>query len=124
MQYSPKLKTAMAEIVAVIKKHDVAAHVILHTPGHSEFLNELSPSYSCAKVNGDQMRFRAKKEDFNGNTAARDNQIRNTANMLKLISDLLLRDAVAYGEISKEFDKIVNSEHGPGGLTSNATQNN
>jgi hypothetical protein len=64
MQYSPKLKKAMEEIKSIVKRHDIAAHVVLHTPGHSEFWFEISPSYSCAKLEGDNVRFKAKTADF------------------------------------------------------------
>lgn len=47
MQYSPKLKIAMEEIKAILKKHDIGACVMLHTPGHMEYLNHIDPSYSA-----------------------------------------------------------------------------
>lgn len=46
MQYSPKLKIAMDEIKQVLKKHDIAGFVVLHTPGFTEYLNRVDPSYS------------------------------------------------------------------------------
>jgi hypothetical protein len=50
MKYSPKLRTAMEEIKAVIKKHDIAGVVVLHTPGYGEHFIKIDPSYSCAKI--------------------------------------------------------------------------
>lgn len=46
MQYSPKLKKAMAEIKAIADKYDIAAIVCLHTPGHGEYLLKVDPLYS------------------------------------------------------------------------------
>lgn len=46
MNYSPKLRQAMAEIKAVLEKHDIAGLVVLHTPGYGEHLIKLDPSYS------------------------------------------------------------------------------
>lgn len=41
MQYNPKLKKAADEIKLILQKYDIAANVILHTPGHSEYLYRL-----------------------------------------------------------------------------------
>jgi len=86
MQYSPKLKKAAEEIKSVLKKYDIAASVVLHTPGFSEFVLEITPSYSCATLNHDHVRFKAKKEDFN-NELKRHQVIEDTANMMNLLSD-------------------------------------
>lgn len=48
MQYSPKLKKAAEEIKQILQKYDIAANVILHTSGHSEYLLHITPTYSCA----------------------------------------------------------------------------
>lgn len=49
MDYSPKLRQAMAEIKGILNKHDIAALVVLHTPGHGEHLLKLDPGYSSIK---------------------------------------------------------------------------
>lgn len=53
MQYSPKLKTAAEEIKDVLRKHDIAAIVALHTPGHGEYIFHLQPSYSAVITHAD-----------------------------------------------------------------------
>ena len=61
MQYSPKLKKAMEEIAAVIKKHDIAGVVVLHTPNYSEHKMFLQPSYSCvSEFSDNHIRVKAK----------------------------------------------------------------
>lgn len=50
MQYSPKLKKAMEDIKKILHENDIAGFVVLHTPGFSEYLNRVDPSYSCAKL--------------------------------------------------------------------------
>jgi hypothetical protein len=60
MQYSPKLKKAMEEIKAVLNKHDIAASVILHTPGFTEYLNHVDTSYSCVTIEGNKLRIQTK----------------------------------------------------------------
>ncbi len=123
MQYSPKLKKAAEEIKSVLKKYDIAASVVLHTPGFSEFVLEITPSYSCATLNHDHVRFKAKKEDFN-DELRRHQVIENTANMMNLLADTTAKNAMMLITVSEQFDKIVGSEHGDSNFTSHTTQNN
>lgn len=55
----PRLKEAMEEIKAVIKKYDIAATVHLQSPGYSEFLYELSPTWSAITVEENYLRIKA-----------------------------------------------------------------
>lgn len=123
MNYSPKLKKAMEEIKAIVKKYDISASVVLHTPGNSEFLLEITPSYSCAKLNHDHIHFKAKKEDFN-NELLRMQTIADTSNMMNLLGETLGKNALMLMQVSDEFDKITGAEHEDGGFTSHTTQNN
>lgn len=125
MQYSPKLKKAMEEIKKVCSKYDVAALVVLHTPGFSEYMNRLDPSYSCVIQNGDEIRVRARaNEDFNGDKEARNKKIADTANMFHHLSEIGMRQGLAISEVSKKVNEIVNAEHFGGGHSSNTQQNN
>lgn len=60
----PILKEAMEEIKAVLAKHDLAAVVLLAGPAHMEWFYELSPTWSCAKLTGDQMRIHALRSEY------------------------------------------------------------
>src|SRR4051794_32984450 len=83
MQYSPKLKAAAEEIKQVLKKYDIAATCVLHTPGAIEYLFRVDPSYSCAKVEGPLLKLRAKlHEDFKGDKKEQINTLTDTADML------------------------------------------
>lgn len=125
MQYSPKLKIAMEEIKAIITKHDIAALIVLHTPGNSEYLNSISPSYSCAKFESDEVvRFRAKASDFGGDKEKRNEKLVATSNMLNLLSETAGRQVMSLIDLSTQFDAIVDAEHGKGGHTSHSQQNN
>ncbi len=125
MQYSPKLKKAMEEVKEILNKYDIGALVVLHTPGHSEYLNKINPSYSCAKFESDEaVRFRAKKADFGGDVEARNKKLTDTSNMLNLLGEVGARISLSMLDLSKRFDKIVDAEHGEGGHSSHSTQNN
>ncbi len=64
----PTLKTAAAEIEAILKKYDAAGVILLCSPTHVEYLYSLSPSWSCARLESIDgraaVRIRAKREDF------------------------------------------------------------
>lgn len=125
MQYSPKLKKAAEEIKLILSKYDIAANVVLHTPGHSEYLLHITPKYSCAWIENDMIRFRARKEDYNGNTMIRDQKIADTLNMLRLLSDTAGQNALALLNVADQFDKKIGANHSTDdGHTSNTTQNN
>jgi len=89
MRYSPKLKKAAEEIKAILKKHDIGGYVLLHTPGFSEYVNEISPSYSCAvwdhSLDGagiTGVRFKAKAAELPGGEKERNQKIADTDNFL------------------------------------------
>ena len=125
MQYSPKLKRAIGEIKQIMGKYDIAGLVILHTPGFSEYLLKIDTTYSCAKIEGDQLRVKAKlKEDFNGNKAAMEQSLKDTSNMLHHLSETGGRTAMELFNISAALDEKVKAEHTGKGFTSVTTQNN
>lgn len=81
----PKLKAAMEEIKAVLTKYDIAAVAILQSKTHGEWLNEITPSWSCAKMERDEkgrqgIRFKATLQEY-GSKEARNEAIRLTAGM-------------------------------------------
>jgi len=124
MQYSPKLKKAMEEMKAIIKKYDIAALIVLHTPGDSEYLNAITPSYSCMKWNGDELRIRAKlKEDFNGDKKAMEEKLAATSNMLRLLAEVGGQQLLSIMKVSDFVDELLGSIHTDGGHSSHTEQN-
>jgi hypothetical protein len=124
MQYSPKLKKAMEEVKEIVKKYDIAALVVLHTPGCSEYLNHITPSYSCMKWNGDELRIRAKlQEDFNGDKKAMHEKLQATSNMLRLLSETAGKELLGLMKVSDFVDSLLGSTHTDGGHSSHTEQN-
>lgn len=125
MQYSPKLKKAMQEIKEILLKHDIAGTVTIHTPNHAEYLNHITPSYSCAKINETTGAFelKAKKIHFS-NDAERINKLTATSNMLNLLSDITAKNVLNLIQASEVTDKFLDAEHGEEGHTTHTTQNN
>lgn len=124
MQYSPKLKKAMEEIRQILVKHDIAAFVALHTPGNSEYLNHVNPSYSCAKHEGDTIRIKAKASDYNGDTDKRNKFISDTANMFHCLSEVVAQNALSLTQLSIKLDEITSATHFGNGHSSHTQQNN
>jgi hypothetical protein len=82
----PKLKIAVAEIEAILKKHDIAGIVMLQSPTHLEYLMEVAPSWSCCWFEdygeaGKLLRFRAKRADF-PSKAAHDKVLKESVGMV------------------------------------------
>lgn len=124
MQYSPKLKTAMDRIKAVLKEYDIAGTVVLHTPGFSEFLLKLDPSYSIAELKGDTIKIKAKKEDFNGDVKARDAALSDTVNMITHFADTNGMVALNMMQVMDMLKKEIDIETNRGNISSHTEQNN
>ena len=90
MQFSPKLKKAMADIKAILDEHDIAGMVFLHTPGHGEYMIKINPSYSCASIDRGQLRVKCKAEDFGGDKQKQHQVMKDTCNLLSVLSDMPL----------------------------------
>lgn len=72
----PTLQQAMEEIKAILRKHDVAAVVLLSSPKHMEFLYGLTPTWSCAKLEphpdgGEAIRIRSSRDEYVSEDAQR-----------------------------------------------------
>lgn len=126
MQYSPKLKTAMEEIKAVLKKHDIAAFILLHTPGFTEYLNKLDPTYSCAFLTADgEMRVRLKQAELPGGRDEAKKIAEDTYNMVTLLTDMLVIHAGGYMQFQDMLKKHWGGYNdGDATHTSHETQNN
>lgn len=122
MQYSPKLKKAMEEIKQILSENDIAGFVMLHTPGYSEYLNQVSPSYSCAKLEAGQLRFKVKSAEVGKEKAKQ--LIYDTYNMVSHFSKSIGLHALTYLEAHDILKNKLGGEDHPGGHTSHTDQNN
>lgn len=122
MQYSPKLKTAMEEVKAILKKHDIAGFVVLHTPGFAEYVNYVSPSYSCAIVTENGMHFRLKQAEVGKERAKL--LAEGTYNMVTLLCDMIAKHAMVYMEAQEFLKEKWGGTEFPGSETSHTDQNN
>lgn len=84
----PKCIEAMEEIKAVLTKHDLAGVILLQSATHGEFLYELSPSWSCARLVDGGIRVRSKLVDYPSAEAQKKSQ-EETVGMLAGFVDML-----------------------------------
>lgn len=119
----PILKAARAEIEAVLRKHDVAGHVVLHrqepgdTEGHSEVFFDVSPSYSLLTQERDAqgrvgVRLRVKFRDY-PNAQAWVAAVAPSCNLIGQFAYLLGGSAMPFIELSAALDKRLGAEHSP-----------
>lgn len=120
--YSPLLKEAMAEIKAVLSKHDIAGYVVLQTPGFSEFVLGISPTWSALRLERNpetgktHMRFKCSKEDFNSAEEQRQ-CLENTVNLLAHFTDVLHNHYTGFAEILKTAEEEFEIEYTEGKFT-------
>ena len=122
MQYSPKLKKAMAEIKTILSNHDIAGVVVLHEPGFSEYMMKIDPSYSVAKLNNEGIRVRTKGSGLSA--AQKRKKLSDTSNMLNLLGGTTGTMAINLMEVSSVVDRITEADHTGGGHTSQESIDN
>lgn len=120
MQYSPKLKIAMEEIKAVLKKHDIAGAVVLHTPGHSEFLMKIDPSWSCAKIERGQIIVR----NIGFSRAKKKKTAEDTVNMVCLMGETMGRLGLDMLNLEEKLTQTIEIIKFDNGSSSHEQQNN
>lgn len=104
MQYSAKLKRVMKQLREILEKEGVGASVILHEPGFSEFMLHTSTPYSCAFIEGDQLRIRSKRADY-PSLAAQKKVVTDTINMLQHFRDNSAFQANQLSEMIRRLDQ-------------------
>ena len=100
----------MAEIKAVLTKYDIAGVILLESPAHSEYFYELSPTWSCAKIEGAQLRVKALRADFQSDEA-QVKCLRETIGMLAGFADLSAQSLDALTRVLKMLGEHLNIAH-------------
>lgn len=108
-----RLKVARLEIEAVLRKHDLAGVVVLHTPGMSEFFYDIRPSYSCTWIDEAARMVRVKSliKDYGGDQKAQLHDQAATANMVAAIEDNLANASQMFGAVKAIVDRATRAEH-------------
>jgi hypothetical protein len=122
-----RLKTARIEIEAVLKKHDLAGVVVLHTPGMGEFFYDIRPSYSVCWIDESVPMVRIKSKldsDHGGNAEQQVHDQAGTANMIAAIVDNLSAGARMFMDVQHVVDRAFLAKHVPVGFVADPREAN
>lgn len=120
-----RLKTARIEIEAVLKKHDLAGVVALHTPGMGEFFYDIRPSYSVCWIDESvpMVRIASKLDrDHGGDRERQRHDQAATANMVASIADSLGVAARMFADVQVVVDRGLRAEHTAAGFVPDPRQ--
>lgn len=108
-----KLKEAMAEIKAVLQKHDIGGAMTLVSETHSEYLFQLEPSWSVIHIQADgYARFRSKRSDFK----TRAEQKRCTDSSIHMVHQIRDLNALSFQQMEAMIEMLkqhFDIEHTP-----------
>lgn len=109
----PRLKVARTEIEAILRKHDLAGVVVLHTPGMTEFFYDVRPSYSCAWIDEERQMVRVKSlgADYGGDRQTQLHDQAASANLFHGLASDLERAAQMFQAVAAIVDRATNAEH-------------
>lgn len=106
----PKLKEAMAEISAILEKHDIAGQIVLLSKTHAEFKYRLDPSWSAITVGDGFLYIRAKKDELGSEEAVMEKAVL-TAHILCQLRDLSSQGYAFSDKLIKELEKVYEIDH-------------
>lgn len=115
------LKKIALEIDSLLIKHDIAGIILLHDQtanedkvnGTGEYIMNLSPSYSVAINDGEKVRVKVRKEDFQTGEEM-DRKVAATLNMFTILKDLSKKTYYNMERISETLNNELKAEHGKG----------
>jgi len=120
MNFSPKLKNAMAQVEKVLKEHDIAGIVVLHTPGFGEFKVFTEASYSLLSADGNKG-YRLRYAPTMAKDIAEKNELKakltKTLNMVKVLSDNGGAISLGLMDLHDQLSKKLDIEHTGGKWT-------
>ena len=111
MEGDKKLKVAAEEIKDILRKHNIAGSINLHTPGYGESFLHFNTDYSCAyRYEENMLHFYAQRKDYKTIEEWED-KIKNTSNMLAILSETTSRSFLNLNHFSGVLDRKVNAKH-------------
>ena len=109
-----KIKVATEEIKEILRKHDLAGAVSLHTPGRAYMFLHFNTSYSCAYIYDEMhMRITSKASDY-ATIEEHYQKVKDTSNMFKMLSDTTGIIYASLLKYSSTLDGAIHAEHEQG----------
>jgi len=114
MSDTTKIKIATEEIKEILRKHDLAGAISLHTPGKAYMFLHFNTSYSCAYIyDSMHMRIASKASDY-ATVEEHHQKVSDTANMFKMLLDAVSIIHTSLDRYSTVLDSVIHAEHGEG----------
>jgi len=112
-----KLLIARGEIEAVLRKHDICAHVVLAGRGRMESMLHLDASWSNLYLHQDEhghgIRMRSKVAEYGGDRDKQRQDLEATSGMVRGLGETLAMAGMAWLTASEQFDEKTGAEHTP-----------
>jgi len=103
LDHDPKLKEAMCEITAIMRKHDIGGHIILSSKSHAEFRFE-PPKWSAVTID-DEIGIRVRtNSDLYPNKEAKRAALESSVHFLESVGKL---SKIAYDSSVKLLSMII-----------------
>jgi len=112
-----KLLIARDEIEAILRKHDICAHVVLAGIGRLEVMMHLEASWSKLYLyedeHGSGLRLRSKKAEYQGDVKRQKRDLEATVGMVSGMAQTLAPAGLGWLKAAEMFDKATGAEHTP-----------
>lgn len=112
-----KLLIARGEIEAVLRKHDICAHVVLAGRGRLESILHVGASWSNLRLEnvegGQAIRMRSKVAEYGGDREQQRRDLEATSGMVRGFGETLAMAGMAWLTASEQFDEQTGAEHTP-----------
>lgn len=119
-----KLKKARAEIEAVLKRHDIAGFVTLHSPGWGEAFWSIWPSHSILIGDFPAIRVKSDLADFGGDLSRQRDQEDQTAQMIRTLAMSMSNCSVQFLELADILDGMLGTQTEPLAITPSPSKMN
>ena len=106
-----RYRECMAEIVAVLKKYDMAGAICIVDKERSMFRYQF-PSWSCIILGDESLRFKAKREDYPSREAQKE-AVTLSAHILLQFRDVAAQTFHMMSKIQASLEEHFEIEHKP-----------
>lgn len=112
-----KLLIARGEIEAILRKHDLCAHITLIGIQRLEVMLNLDASWSNLSLMEDErgsgIRLRSKLAEYQGDKERQRQDLAATCGMVRLLGEQLAMGGIAWLEAAEQFDEKTGAQHTP-----------
>lgn len=112
MNQSPKLLQAMDQINEILDDMNLAAIVVIHTPGFVLPFVKIDPAYSCCSVKKGAYKIDADRyKDFGGDVGKMTERMTDTLDMLNLLVTNAAMAIIPLGELTRTLNRATDAEN-------------